>query len=124
MMAEVGGVTLVRVLVRQRRRKVRLPEAFLDVDGGCFHDVRCRSLNGRVHRLALCLSEREGEEPVVERCRSDSRPIVGVTSAHVGFGVRTAASDPREESPAAHQGLNVAVLRAVLHRLSEETVDP
>lgn len=65
-MAEVGGVTLMRVLVRQRRQRVSLPEAFLDVDGGRFHDVRCRSLDGRIHRLTLCLNEREGEEPVVE----------------------------------------------------------
>lgn len=56
--------------------------------------------------------------------RLDPRPIVEVLSAHVGFGVRAAAGDPREESPAAHQGLNVAVLRAVLHRLAEEIVDP
>lgn len=42
----------------------------------------------------------------------------------MGFGVRAAAGDPREESPAAHQGLDVAVLGAVLHRLSEEIVDP
>lgn len=57
-MAGVGGVTLARVLVRERRRWVRLPEAFLDVDGGRFHDVRCRSLNGGVDRLTLSLSER------------------------------------------------------------------
>lgn len=66
-MAEGGGVTLVRVLVRRRRRRVSLPEAFLDVDGGRLHNVRCRSLNGGVHRLTLSLSEREGEEPVVDR---------------------------------------------------------
>lgn len=55
----------MRVMVRQRRRRVRLPEALLDVDGGRFHDVRRRSLNGGVHGLALCLGERGGEETVV-----------------------------------------------------------
>lgn len=123
-MADVGEVTLVQVPVGQRRRRVNLPEAFVDVDGGRFHNVRCRSLDGGVHRLTLCLSEREGEEPVVESCCHDPRPIVEVTSAYVGFGVRAGAGDPREESPAAHQGLNVAVLRAILHRLSEEIADP
>lgn len=41
---------------------------------------------------------------------NDEQPTVEVRSAHMGFGVRAAAGDPREESPAAHQGLNVAVL--------------
>lgn len=103
-----------------------MPEPFLDVDGGRFHDVRRRSLHGGVHRLALGLSEREGEDAVVERFCSGLFVFahsLGVTSAHVGFGVRAAAADPREEPPAAHQGLNVAVLGAVLHRLSEEVVD-
>lgn len=49
--------------------------------------------------------------------------IASVTSAHVGLGVGAAAGDPREEPPAAHQGLDVAVLGAALHRLSQEVVD-
>lgn len=40
------------------------------------------------------------------------------------FDVHIAASDTREESPAAHQGLNVAVLYAALYSLSEKNVDP
>lgn len=100
--AKAGGVTLLRVLVRQRRRRVSLPEAFLDVDSGCFDNVRRRSLNGRVHSLTLCLSGREGKTTRSVRLPKAIRRFIQVRSAHMGFGVRAAAGDPGEESPAAH----------------------